>query len=269
MTVRKKRNKLKFKTKLRILIVVILAGLILDSTFLSMNRVLVNKVKIESEVIPKSFANTKILVFSDIDDDIKQLNKIEKIAKKESVDFIVYLGHLELGEDNKAIQEKLKNLDAPLGKFAVLSPLDYRKEVEETKNLLTQAGFRVQSTQVSQVYNKTTDPIQFLFIDSHASDKESITALNEQINNELLSISFAYDQNKDLSANYNFSSKYEYSKVNIPVINDFLYKDKNTKNHELVDSKHYYQTNGISTEGNNLRFLTSPNAFIIELKPSK
>lgn len=268
MNERKKRKKISFKTFFISILVLALIALIADASYLSLRRLKVREVVIKDSKIPESFDKSKILIFSDIASNITQLKKVEKLVKQEGIELVVFLGNLTVDEDQDLIAQSLKDMDAPLGKFAVLSPSDYQNEMEKTKELLSISGFRIQENTSIKVYNKKNDPIQFVFLNSYHIDKAETDRLNESIHDSLLSISFTYNYKKGLNTPYIFASKYDSSKVNLPLISEFIYENELIKPINSVDGQQIYLSNGISTFKENFRLFSSPDIIIVELESS-
>lgn len=266
MTVRKKRKSFKFKFS--ILIVLLSVLLYLDSRYVRINRVKIHDFTISDKDIPEDFNGTKILVFSDITSNTNQMDKLIKKSKTEKPDFIVFLGNLSIDDQTPLMSEKLKELDAPLGKFATLSENDYKDNIERTKEVLEFSDFRTQNSNVIPVYNKTNKAIQFGFIDGSDNSPSAIDLVNSGLKEDKFTLVFSYDYDKNIVSDALISSKYGYSKVNIPYLSNIFYGDYPLKTKQTIDKQPVYLTNGLSTPDNNFRLFSTPDALLITLKSS-
>ncbi|MEK3879737.1 metallophosphoesterase [Paenibacillus sp. FSL M7-0420] len=98
--------------------------------------------------LPSAFAGTRLVHFSDVhlgfNKDAKDLARLTKHIKEEQPDLICFTGDIvdSYAEDLTDSVPLLAELQAPLGKYAILGNHDY-KNTELLTRLLTEAGFRV------------------------------------------------------------------------------------------------------------------------------
>ncbi|WP_339220034.1 metallophosphoesterase [Paenibacillus sp. FSL H8-0332] len=98
--------------------------------------------------LPSAFAGTRLVHFSDVhlgfNKDAKDLARLTKHIIEEQPDLICFTGDIvdSYAEDLTDSVPILAELEAPLGKYAILGNHDY-KNTELLTHLLTEAGFRV------------------------------------------------------------------------------------------------------------------------------
>jgi predicted MPP superfamily phosphohydrolase len=98
--------------------------------------------------LPSAFAGTRLVHFSDVhlgfNKDARDLARLTKHIKEEKPDVICFTGDIvdSYAEDLIDSVSILAELEAPLGKYAILGNHDY-KNTELLTRLLTDSGFRV------------------------------------------------------------------------------------------------------------------------------
>lgn len=275
MTERKRKPKKKrLKLKLSILIVALIACVYLESSTLSIKRLNVQNVTITDSKIPESFNNAEILIFSDVFSDETQLKKVASKVKSSKPDFIVFLGNL-LTEENQhqdLIEQYLKEMDAPLGKYAVLAQSDYDKNLDLTKTILSESEFRYYANDSIKVFNKTHDFITFNFLDSHSALESTVDKVNRSIDPTLFNLGFVHDPkvSDTLVSGYDtvFAGHTLLGKINLPLLGSISYKDTYTEKLQDVKGINLRLTGGVSTSSPQYRFLSSPDVIIVTLKSS-
>lgn len=102
--------------------------------------------------LPSAFAGTRLVHFSDVhlgfNKDVSDLARLAGHIKEEKPDLICFTGDIvdSYPEDLIDAVPVLAELEAPLGKYAILGNHDY-KDTELIKRLFKEAGFRVLSNQ--------------------------------------------------------------------------------------------------------------------------
>lgn len=269
-----KENKVSRKFILSLLLITLLVVLYADAKYFRIRRLNTQNIILKDELIPTSFDNTKLLIFSDINGDLNQLNKVKEKVSKEKPDFIIFLGNLINDPAEKEIIKKgLEALDAPLGKYAILNKDDYQENLELTKELYAQADFRLQDSSVLYVYNKSNEAIQFVFFDLDGPDMIDSDSLLEKINPETLTLGFSSNKKQITQDNTGihtlFSSSNKHSKIGIPYLKNFIYDDQHLKKHEVLEQVNIRLTSGISTPEPALRLFSTPDIIIVKLRSSE
>lgn len=270
----KKQSRINFKFILLLAIIVLIVGFYVDAKVLSVKRLRVQEVSLESNKVPESFHKSKILIFSDIMGDLDQLEKVKTNVKKYKPDFIIFLGNLmsDNTQDKDLIEEYLEAMDAPLGKYALLARSDYQNDLEDTKQIFSNADFRLQETSLVNVYNKTNEKIQFVFIDYDGAGVESSEKVIDSVDLDALVLAYAYNpaqiDNSNIGVHTLFSSKNKNSKVNIPYLSQMIYDDKYLNKHQVIKDVNLRLTTGISTEKPLFRLFSSPDIILVTLRSS-
>lgn len=160
------------KSKLRGLVALSLVFFLLLAVFLDMKYLSNKRHKtrieiIESDILPASFDNVSIGFISDVLSNSENLDQAISSLSSRKLDIILFGGNLLHEEVNvetsSAIIEKLKALDAPLGKYAVLGEADLNKQ---SYDILEQAGFRLLTASGSKIFNFKNEHINLVGLDS-------------------------------------------------------------------------------------------------------
>lgn len=255
------------KLKKFLLVVLFLGATIIfiDVKFLSINRLKVKEVVLDDSQIPQSFDKSKILIFSDVYGDEKQLQKVVKQVDEIKPDFIIFLGNLfeKQDDDIKLIQKSLESMEAPLGKFSILGEKDYDYDLESLKQLYSDTGFRLIENDILQIHRFEDEYIHFAFIDRFGSDMENVLA-----DQDTFTLSFSHSPNV-INRGILFSGKTMNGKVNIPLIGSIYFQNEPTKFHTKSKNLDLYLSGGVGTNNPKIRFLADPNIIVVELKSSK
>lgn len=244
------------------LILFFLIGTYIEMSAWAPYRVGLRTIEVNSSKIPDSFDDVSIANLSDINGNADNLSKAKKHFDKMKPDFLIFSGKL-FGEETteeltSQLKELLTSMDAPLGKFALLSPEDQ----ENTRALLVEAGFTIVSNTSFEVYNKTSESILFNFYD--ASVFENLTN-----SDSLYTLGFSYDANLFESAKADQMDLFVGAKtlgggINLPLFGSVNY-DGITKKSSTLDGIRVLVNQGIGTPEPQLRLLSSPELLIINL----
>lgn len=270
-----KSKKPRFKLILIGLVIAAICGLLLEMTQLSIKRLKIQTVIIQNENIPNSFNNAKIFVFSDVRGNVDQLEKVKNLVNKEKPSFIIFLGNL-LGETDDhidLIQKQLKEMDAPMGKYALLSSEDYKNNIETIKETLKNAEFRIKTNEFFNVYHTTPEPIGFAMFDNSASVEVSPNQLVESFPNDSFLLAFAHDPDiidiLSPSVHTLVAGKTEHGKVRLPLLGSVIDRDAHINKHEIIHDVSLRLTAGVGTSSPEIRLSTNPDVMIIQLKSSQ
>ena len=172
------------KVLLFIIIVAILGVLFFAyTTYVSTSIIKVREYRIINEKIPDSFNGIKIIHFSDLhygstmyDENIKT---IKKLINERKPDIIIFTGDLidndfKITEKQKEqLSKNLKELDATLGKYAVLGDEDTEEEIT---TILNQSDFITLKNEYDLIYNEMNEPILLVGIDSLLKKHQNLDA---------------------------------------------------------------------------------------------
>ena len=262
------KNKRSFKKTLILLLGLLLILTTVDHIFLKTKRLKTQKITITDKTIPPSFDGAKILVFSDVYDNVSQLEKVKTLVDKVKPDFIINLGNLmsEDFEDKDLIEMNLREMDAPFGKYTLLSNEDLEL-ADDLKSLYYNAEFRVQYNSMPKVYRGENEAIRFVFLQSEEAYENAL-----ELNQETFNLGFAYDANQ-IDHKYPLhtliTSNNQTSMINIPFLKDYLYESDYLKKHEVVSGVHLRQTSGISSFDEDFRLFSTPDILVLTLRSSE
>ena len=167
------------------------------------NRFIIKSHIIESQKIPVDMNNISIVYMSDIHGDIKNLNKAINHVNKIKPDLILFSGNLfseNTDEElKKAVLNSLHMVNAPLGKFALISVNGNEAQMHE----LARSNFSVINNNSILISKTSKNPIEINFYGDDASakfennennfvislieDSESAKNINDQLFDVLLS----------------------------------------------------------------------------------
>ena len=205
------------KVLLAIIIIAILVFLFFTyTTYVSTSKIIVREYRIVNEKIPENFDGIKIIHFSDLhygstmyDQNIKT---IKKLINERKPDIIIFTG--DLIDNDYSITEKqkeqlsknLKELDATLGKYAILGDED--KE-EEITTILNQSDFTTLKNEYDLIYNENNEPILLVGIDSLLKKRQDLETSysyfkQETYNANIYTITMVHepDSVSDITNNY-------------------------------------------------------------------
>lgn len=144
----------------------------------------VDETMIKSSTIPSSFDGIRLIQFSDLNIDIEEdlilLEKCVNEINRLNADIIIFTGDLfEEGAITSSLSsqaiEILSKLNPTLAKLAILGDKDLKQQQEVT-NLLTSASFSVLRNEALELYNGSSEGINFIGADS-LSNSTNIEAL--------------------------------------------------------------------------------------------
>ncbi|PMP97854.1 MAG: metallophosphoesterase [Thermodesulfobacterium geofontis] len=128
-------------------------------SYLETKKLEVIHIKVETCKIPEGIKKLKILQISDLHlgplMGIDKINLIKEVREKEKPDIVVSTGDLVDGNMGKRNEyaEKLKELKAPLGIYAILGNHEYYRGVKQAIEFIEKAGFTLLRNEVIDVKN--------------------------------------------------------------------------------------------------------------------
>ncbi len=263
---KKKKRKLKFHTKLILIITII----VLYSVFLGTKGIFIKEFKIESKQITKQMHGLKILHFSDLHfASSVNKNDVKKIVKKinqSKPDIVIFTGDLinkkhKLTEEEKEFMIKeFKNIKSELGKYYVTGEEDF----EEAISILNLSGFvsLEDNFQIIHLSNSSS----LLLIDNKKSDKY-FSEENIVSNFKILVTHNPNDFDKIKKYNFDMvlSGHTHNGQINIPKIKDLFIDGKYKKTHEKIKNTNLFVNPGIGTSKINARLFNHPTMFLYRL----
>ena len=263
----------KFRWLLIALIILMSGYVILDATWLSVNRLKIRELVISDSSIPLALDDTEILVFSDSYGNEKQLKKVLKIVEDNQPDFIIFIGNLlsESPQETEIIQNTLKTMDAPLGKYAILGEKDYLMDTETIETIFQDSDFRIIKNKILPMHRFSDDYILFSFLDQKHEGYQDALLLSKDLEQFTLIFNHSPSIVTQLEGTQNIliAGETQRGKVNIPLLGSIYYKDSYTEVHQKVNNTDLYLTSGIGTSEPEFRFMADPDVLYITLKSSQ
>ncbi|WP_068672535.1 metallophosphoesterase [Oceanobacillus sp. Castelsardo] len=241
---------------------------------------------IHSKKIPPSFQNFKIAQFSDthigFHYTINQLSELIDKINAIQPDVIVFTGDLVDNpyefDEYSSLQEKLKLLEAPYGKFWIYGNHDHGGYgTEIIKKVMKKSDFHLLQNSHS-VIEKEFDRFILVGIDDVMLGKPNLSVALDQVNHELFTILLAHEPDyADTASEYpidvQLSGHSHGGQVRLPWIGDLYtpdYAEKYVQGKYLLnrDAFTLYVNSGIGTTRLPYRFLCKPEIHIYTLKHS-
>ena len=176
----KAKNIIKKIIKIALFIIIITTAFFFYTTYISTVMISTREYRIINKKIPDSFNGTKIVQFSDlhygttmIEENLSDIKKKINILKP---DIIVFTGDLinrdykMKTKDTEILTQKLKELNASLGKYAILGDEDN----EEIISIYNQANFIVLRNENDLIYKSDNNPIILIGLSSLISNEQDI-----------------------------------------------------------------------------------------------
>ena len=258
-----KRNK-----KITIITIILITIITLSYSymrFIATSGIIVKEYSLNYDNLPIEFDGIKIIQLSKInygstinDEELRNaINKINSIKP----DIIIFTGELlsedykSNKQDNELLIKNLNNLEATIGKYAVLSNND--KSI--ANNIMNNTDFHILEDNYELIYHKGTKPIILTGIKSKNNIEEAHSYYNEQNSNKNI-FSITITSNKSL-INQIINPEY---RQNIIMTND---NESAIKIPFVTDSKEAYTTKntnifistGLGTSINKLRLFNRPS----------
>lgn len=244
--------------------------------------------QIENENISENFNGFKIVHISDLyygkTFDDKQMNKLVASINDQEPDIVVLTGDLidkktklTIDISNK-ISEKLKEIDAKIGKYAINGDNDLK--FDEWTNIINNGNFKNLNNAYDSIYKNGYDSILIAGV-STSKDKldinEKVLKTNEYINSfekdgPIYKILLMHEpDNIDKIKNNQFnlilsghSMHGQIKALTIPIILEEGAKKYN-QNYYKIENKELYISNGLGSP-NNFRLFNTPSYNIYKLK---
>ena len=252
------------------------------TTYISTVIVKIREYRIIHQKLPNNFNGLKIIQFSDLhygstmfEENIK---KIKKQINERKPDLILFTGDLIDQKYNITQEEKekllsyLKNMEAKLGKYAVLGDEDN----EEAANLLSQSNFIILKNEYDLIYNKNNNPILLIGLSSLLKEEQKIGEAyqyfsQESANKDIFTITMVHEPDSAIditdlypSTDFILAGHSHNGYIRIPYLNFPLYTTKGAKKYsqdfyQIKDTKMYI-SGGLGTKNNSgIRLFCRPS----------
>lgn len=174
----KKKNIIKFIIKTIIFAVIFFTLFFAYTTYISTSKVGIREYRIKNKKIPENLSGLKIIQLSDLHFGSTMFNnnvkEIQIMVNKRKPDIIVFTGDLinkKYKLDSKEQEElisHLKNMDASLGKYAILGDEDN----ELVSTIFNQSDFTVLRNEYELIYKEDNNALLLIGISSKNKDIE-------------------------------------------------------------------------------------------------
>lgn len=174
----KKKNIIKFIIKTIIFAIIFFTLFFTYTTYISTSKVGIREYRIKNKKIPKNLSGLKIIQLSDLHFGSTMFNnnvkEIQIMVNKRKPDIIVFTGDLinkKYKLDSKEQEElisHLKNMDASLGKYAILGDEDN----ELVSTIFNQSDFTVLRNEYELIYKEDNNALLLIGISAKNKDIE-------------------------------------------------------------------------------------------------
>lgn len=256
-----------------------------DAFFIAPSRYTTHTVNLESEKIPAALNDLRIVCFSDVDygefTDEKRLEKLVRHINDLSPDIVLFCGDLydtgykQNDADNAILAEKLKAIEAPYGKFAVLGDRDSLTEVkkEAVQEILYAGNFELLANRSIPLHYGGTASITLVGLENGINGAADINAAYANVSRNAYVITMCHTPDTadhvpgDLTdrfiaghthggqAFWGFGSLFEVRE------GSYLRGSVNIRDEFTLDI-----TNGTGTTGKDVRFLANAETVLYVLK---
>lgn len=248
---------------------------------------IVKEEKIVDNKLPSAFHGLKVIVFGDIHYKStflkKDLEKLKNDINIRKPDLIFFVGDLFQGEEKvkkkevQEIEDFLMNLEAKLGKYAVLGETDK----EDAITALETGKFQILNDQSELIYQNESDPILLIGIDSRQKvpnfDQAFSYFKEESANQSIFTITLFHHPDTLTSVlntkevNLAFAGHSHNGQVRLPYLPPFLIKEGAENYYDpfyQVGNTKLYITSGLGTSDYHYRIFARPTLSFFRLSTS-
>lgn len=247
----------------------------IDSTNGALTRLSVHKQELIHDLIPESMDGLSFVYLSDIHaytlDETYYEEVINKVIELKP-DFIIIGGDL-IDEtslsDEQVLQmiDWLSSLPAPLGKFAVLSDLDF-DHIETIQAIYNQSNIEILDNTVLNLHNKSKDSIQLIGLSPNSSNDILNQIEMNQYNIVLSYNPSIYSDWKNQNIELFLGAKTHGGQVNLPLYGPLFNQANGTyiKGSYKTDINQLIISNGIGVSNLRARWMCDPTIYFFTLR---
>ncbi len=255
-------------------------------TTIGTTSLVIHEEKITNSRLPSSFHGLKVIVFSDLHYKSTFLKKhLENLKEEINVrkpDLIFFTGDLLNSEkaltkkDASDLQTFLNELDANLGKYAVLGETD----TDEAKEMLTLANFQVLENTYDLIYQKDANPILLMGLDTRSTPdyEKTLAYFNEaNANQEIFTIALLHHPDyismllESKAIDYAFAGHSHNGQIrlfDLPPLKKLENAEEYYNMHYEINNTNLYISPGLGTSNNPYRFCARPSIFFFRFTTS-
>lgn len=271
---------------LGIALVIMAAGIALDSVFFSAYRLNLRYETVSGSRIPSSHNGMSIVCFGDLEYgtymDKKRMTNLVETVNRLSPDTIVFLGDLydraytPTEEEEAEFVKLLSTLRAPEGKFAVLGEMDRARSEAIVKDL-TSAGFEVLENEAIQIHHGANEYIDLVGFNVNTVDQYTVSSMYAGLESEVFKIVVSHsadiaDNLPVASTDWVIGANAHSYQTRFPLFESFV-KDETSNRYtpgkHIVDNTVIYASYGVGTTKNDRRLFADPEILVLKLSPSK
>ena len=179
--------------KILFIIIILLTLLFLYGRYIEPNNIIIKEYTINTEKIPESFKELKIVHFSDLlyDHDVSRLDIIKEKINNENPDIILFTGNLFDNnnsyddDDYNNLKSFLTGLEADYYKYTIFGNND-EKYLEKFKDILYESNFILLNNDSSLFFYKDKTPINIIGITDLNTDIDSLFKSDIEYNYNLI-----------------------------------------------------------------------------------
>ena len=272
---------IKWSIKAILIITILIGGFFTYNSYVATVKIKVREYRVVNSKIPESFNGIKIIQFSDLHYgstmNEENLKDIKKLINDRKPDLIVFTGDLidsnyKITEKQKEVlSKKLKELNATLGKYAILGDEDS----EDIITIYNQSDFTILKNEYELIYNEKNDPIILIGLDSLIEGRRSIDQAysyfkQETYNSNIYTITIMHEPDSaiDLLGTYQtdlaLAGHSHNGNIRIPIANIPLERKEGAKKYNQdyyqIGSTDLYVSSGLGTNNKTgIRFFCRPS----------
>ena len=273
--IKKNKSLIKFIIKSTIFIILFFTLFYSYTTYISTLKINVREYRITNKKIPNSLSGLKVIHISDLHYGSTMFNEnvkeIKKMINKRKPDIVVFTGDL-INKDyklNSKEQEELitylKNIDASLGKYAILGDQDNEKAI----TIFNQSNFIVLRNEYELIYKNNNDAILLIGLTTKNQDIEKAYSYfkEENHNSDIYTITLTHkpdtaDKIINQPTDLILAGHSHNGNIRIPFINYPLYKYDGAKKYNQeyykINNTKLYISSGLGTT-NGFRLFCRPS----------
>lgn len=283
----KEKTKKIIKTTLKVFFIILIISLLFFfyTTYISTAHVIVKEERIVNEKIPKAFNGTKIIQLSDLHYGstmyYNDLKKIVSLVNERKPDLVVFTGDLInqgynlKAEEQEKIIKLLKNIDASLGKYAIMG----EEDGENFITIFNQSDFTILNNSYDLIYKDDNTPILLTGTSSFLKEEYDLSKtygyFNEPTHNSnIFTISLVHEGDliSEIKESYNvdlyLAGHSHNGHIRVPYFGVFS-KKEGSKEYDQpyysFDSSQVYVSSGLGTNGIGLRLFCRPSIYFFRL----
>ena len=283
----KEKTKKVIKVSLKYFFIILIISLLFFfyTTYCSTTHVIVKEERIINSKIPKSFNGAKIIQFSDLHYGstmyYEDVLKVVDLINERKPDLVVFTGDLidqnyELkSKEQEKLIKALKNIDASLGKYAIIG----EEDGENFVTIFNQSDFTILNNSYDLIYMNDKNPILLTGTSSLLKENYDLTKtysyFNEPTHNSnIFTISLVHEPDlvSEIKESYNvdlyLAGHSHNGHIRIPYFGSVTKKEgakEFDQPYYYFDNSQLYISSGLGTNGVGMRLFCRPSIYFFRL----